>query len=271
MQAWCPKHEVLLFQVFLSPNVVLKDIDMETVLECIRLLHVSEADDAIGSFPNGVLKAVAKDSVALWKLAACDAKSLRLAQGFLDELISHKTGIAKRAATNPPAEVLTQEEFSTLSTELTKLVVKLAHPKVDRLVNPWHAYADFLASQIPPKAPVEQPEKVDKTEKPVPPPKEPEFEFQVGDLVKTVAHKRKEQYHDQKATIVQVRSKKIKVELPSAEQKDYLPENLIFLSRKSGETPATNTTSAEAAAKGPAPEENTSKLDKILGGADLLD
>ena len=173
MQAWCPKHEVLLFQVFLSPNVVLKDIDMETVLECIRLLHVSEADDAIGSFPNGVLKAVAKDSVALWKLAACDAKSLRLAQGFLDELISHKTGIAKRAATNPPAEVLTQEEFSTLSTELTKLVVKLAHPKVDRLVNPWHAYADFLASQIPPKAPVEQPEKVDKTEKPVPPRRNP--------------------------------------------------------------------------------------------------
>ena len=204
-------------------------------------------------------------------------QSQKFARGFLAELISHKTGITKCASTNGPAEILTQEEFSTLSTEFTKLVVKLAHPKVDRRDNPWHACVDCLASRIPPKPPVEQPEKPDKpdkTEKLAPPTKGPEFEFQVGDSVKTVAHKRKELYHDQKATVVQVRSKKIKVELPSTEEKDFLPENLIFLSRKDGAAPAT---SAAAAAKGStadskeAPAENTSKLDKILGGADLLE
>lgn len=245
---------------------------MKSVLAGFDILFREE--DCIQALPQGLVKSLAKDFLSLRKVST-ESLLVDFAKTFLTEILAHKAGIVK-----DPTDTVTLETDRVLAAstpELAKICVKLCHAKVPREENPAYEVVDRIASKFPPKEPKEQKEPKDGANPSAPtnpanevPAADQKLDkdgqiLQVGDKVRTIAHKRKDLYDQQEGEVVALNAKKAKILLPSQEKKDYEYKNLVLL-KSHQPMPSETTASPKAAAQ------KQTDLTELLGKAsDLLD
>eukprot|EP00438_Fugacium_kawagutii_P033938 Skav225795 [mRNA] locus=scaffold396:88026:89950:+ [translate_table: standard] len=243
---WWPGHEALMARNFVSEKVVWKDVPMQDILKGLDYLVANE--DCTPLLPSGLGKSLAKDCLALKKVSesTCLASFTSM---FLIEMISFKTGALKDIPDKkemPAAE----DVLAATNVEFAKVCAKVANAKVPRANNPAHKVADEIVLRHLPTETIEKPPSAEKKpseqkqpaesmpskEDPLAPVDANGVALMKGDTVRTIAHKRKDQYDQKEAKVLALNSKKAKVELPCGEKRDYEYKNLKFLKRLDGST-----------------------------------